>query len=100
MKKIVILLLPLALFAAFLSFKPPAVSADNTPITEQIKTDPTPTTQSPEVSKNDLPNPPVIKGGDDEYDEDKQRGGRKPNHGGRDHKPSYGGHDDDDYDND
>ena len=89
------------LFGGFLSFKPPAVSADNTPVIEQIKPDPTPTAQSPEVTKNVLPKPPVIKGGDDEEDDkDQERGGHKPKHGGRDHKPSYGGHDDDDYDND
>ncbi len=90
MKKIAILLAPLILFAAFLSFKPPAVSAINKPATDQITTDPAPTTPVPKATKNVSPKPPVIKGGDeeDEDGEDNQR------------KPGYGGHDDDDYDDD
>lgn len=87
MKKVAILLLPLILFAAFLSFKPPAVSAVNKPATDQITTDPAPTTPVPKATKNISPKPPVIKGEDDEDE-------------GRGHKPSYGGHDDDDYDDD
>ena len=88
MKKVAILLAPLILFAAFLSFKPPAFSAVNKPATDQITTDPAPTTPGPKATKNVSPKPPVIQGGDDEDDE------------GRGHKPSYGGHDDDDYDDD
>ena len=88
MKKIAILLAPLILFAAFLSFKPPAVSAINKPATDQITTDPASTTPVPKASKNVSPKPPVIQGGDDEDDEG--------HHG----KPGYGGHDDDDYDDD
>jgi len=88
MKKIAILLAPLILFAAFLSFKPPAVSAINKPATDQITTDPAPTTPVPKATKNVSPKPPVIRGGDDEDDEG--------HHG----KPGYGGHDDDDYDDD
>ena len=88
MKKIAILLAPLILFAAFLSFKPPAVSAVNKPATDQITTDPASTTPVPKASKNVSPKPPVIQGGDDEDDEG--------HHG----KPGYGGHDDDDYDDD
>jgi len=88
MKKVAILLAPLILFAAFLSFKPPAVSAVNKPATDQITTDVAPTTPVPKATKNVSPKPPVIQSGDDEDDE------------GRDHKPSYGGHDDDDYDDD
>jgi len=88
MKKIAILLAPLILFAAFLSFKPPAVSAINKPATDQITTDPAPTTPVPKATKNVSPKPPVIQGGDDEDDEG--------HHG----KPGYGGHDDDDYDDD
>ena len=90
MKKVAILLLPIILFAAFLSFKPPAVSAVNKPATDQITPDPAPTTPVPKATKNVSPKPPVIKGGDDDDDEDEGRG----------HKPSYGGHDDDDYDDD
>jgi hypothetical protein len=88
MKKIAILLAPLILFAAFLSFKPPAVSAINKPATDQITTDVAPTTPVPKATKNVSPKPPVIQGGDDEDDEG--------HHG----KPGYGGHDDDDYDDD
>ena len=88
MKKIAILLAPLILFAAFLSFKPPAVSAINKPATDQITTDPAPTTPVPKATKNVSPKPPVIQGGDEEDDEG--------HHG----KPGYGGHDDDDYDDD
>ena len=88
MKKVAILLAPLILFAAFLSFKPPAVSAINKPATDQITTDPAPTTPVPKATKNVSPKPPVIQGGDDEDDEG--------HHG----KPGYGGHDDDDYDDD
>ena len=90
MKKVAILLLPLILFAAFLSFKPPAFTAINKPATDQITTDPAPTNPEPNATKKVSPKPPVIKGGDDEDDEDEGRG----------HKPSYGGHDDDDYDDD
>ena len=88
MKKIAILLAPLILFAAFLSFKPPAVSAINKPATDQITIDLAPTTPVPKATKNVSPKPPVIQGGDDEDDEG--------HHG----KPGYGGHDDDDYDDD
>ena len=88
MKKVAILLAPLILFAAFLSFKPPAVSAINKPATDQITTDVAPTTPVPKAPKNVSPKPPVIQGGDDEDDEG--------HHG----KPGYGGHDDDDYDDD
>ena len=96
MKKIAILLAPLILFAAFLSFKPPAVSVINKPATDQITTDPAPTTPVPKATKNVSPKPPVIQGGDDEDDEEDDDHDDK----GRDHKPSYGGHDDDDYDDD
>ena len=89
MKKVTIVILPLILFAAFLSFKPPAVSAVNKPATDQVTTDPAQTTPLPKATKNVSPKPPVIQGGDDEDDDE-----------GRDHKPSYGGHDDDDYDDD
>lgn len=93
MKKIAILLAPLILFAAFLSFKPPAVSAVNKPATDQITTDPASTTPVPKASKNVSPKPPVIQGGDEEDEEDED---------GEDNqrKPGYGGHDDDDYDDD
>ena len=95
MKKVAILLLPLILFAAFLSFKPPAVTAINKPATDQITTDPAPTNPEPNATKKVSPKPPVIKGGDDDDDDDDDEDDE-----GRGHKPSYGGHDDDDYDDD
>lgn len=89
MKKVAILLLPLILFAAFLSFKPPAVTAVNKPATDQITTDPAPMNPVPNTTKKVSPKPPVVNGGDGEDDDE-----------GRGHKPSYGGHDEDDYDDD
>ncbi len=89
MKKVTIVILPLILFAAFLSFKPPVVAAVNKPATDQVTTDPAQTTPLPKATKNVSPKPPVVQGGDDEDDDE-----------GRDRKPSYGGHDDDDYDDD
>ena len=99
MKKIAILLAPLILFAAFLSFKPPAISAINKPATDQITTDPAPTTPVPKSTKNVSPKPPVIQGGDDEDEEDEED---EEYENGEDNqrKPGYGGHDDDDYDDD
>ena len=97
MKKVAILLLPLILFAAFLSFKPPAVTAVNKPATDQVTTDPAPMTPVPKATKNVSPKPPVIQGGDDEDDEEDED---DEDDEGRDRKPSYGGHDDDDYDDD
>lgn len=96
MKKIAILLAPLILFAAFLSFKPPAVSAINKPATDQITIDPSSTTPVPKASKNVSPKPPVIQGGDDEDEEDEEDEDGEDNQ----RKPGYGGHDDDDYDDD
>jgi hypothetical protein len=91
MKKVAILLAPLILFAVFLSFKPPAVSAVNKPATDQIIIDPAPTTPVPKATKKVSPKPPVIQGGDDEDEEDDE---------GHHRKPGYGGHDDDDFDDD
>ena len=96
MKKVTIVILPLILFAAFLSFKPPAVSAVNKPATDQVTTEPAQTTPLPNATKNVSPKPLVIQGGDDEDDDEDDDHDDK----GRDHKPSYGGHDDDDYDDD
>jgi hypothetical protein len=97
MKRVATLLLPLILFAAFLSFKPPAVTAVNKPATDQITTDAAPTTPVPKATKNVSPKPPVIQGGDDEDDDEDED---EEDDEGRDRKPSYGGHDDDDYDDD
>jgi hypothetical protein len=89
MKKIAILLIPFILFLGFLSFKPPAVTAANDPATPQITTEAVPSTPSPTASKKVLPKPPVIEDGDEDHEP-----GRRP------HKPGYGGHDDDDFDDD
>ena len=97
MKRILILVIPLALLAGFLSIKPPAIGTDAKPITVGTPgavhiPKPSDSAQpiSPTASKN--PNPskkPGISGGGDDDDEDS-----KDNRV----KPKYGGHDDDDYD--
>ncbi|MGI9171053.1 MAG: hypothetical protein ACR2IZ_01160 [Candidatus Nanopelagicus sp.] len=90
MKKVAILLVPLIFLAAFLSIKPPAVSVVDKPAKDKISSN-VPSTKSPG-------NKPVIAGQteDDENAESVESGkdkSKKP-------KPSYGGHDDDDYDDD
>lgn len=84
MKKIAILLLPLILFIGFLAFKPPALASVNTPATDQVSSDKSSIAPQPEGAKKSSTKQPVIKGRDDDEDHDR--------------KPSYGGHDDDDYD--
>ena len=90
MKRILILVLPLVLFAGFLAIKPPAIGADAKPtgsITPQANQDPT----SPSTGNPATPTAkPSISGGGEEEDDDDNKNGRE--------KPRYGGHDDDDYD--
>jgi hypothetical protein len=97
MKRIMILVLPLVLFAGFLAIKPPAIGADAKPTgatTPQANQDPTspnsaqPSTPSDGNSVAPTVKPSISGGGDDEDDEDDDE----------DEKPRYGGHDDDDYD--
>lgn len=85
MKKVAILLLPLILFLGFLTFKPPAIAAVTKPATDQVTNDGASTTPQPESTIKSSTKPPVIQGRDDDDE-------------GHDRKPSYGGHDDDDYD--
>jgi hypothetical protein len=86
MKKIAIILLPLIILAAFLAIKPPAVTAGNKPVDNQIiGTDKSTTSKSPSPNQG-VAKQPHIKNGKGEDDE---------RHEG---KPRYGGHDDDDYD--
>jgi hypothetical protein len=102
MKRILILVIPLALFAGFLFIKPPAIGADAKPITvitPDVVTTPKPSDSGQPLSPTATKNPnsgkkPSISGGgddddddDDDDDEDEDRV-----------KPKYGGHDDDDYD--
>ncbi|MCX6447071.1 MAG: hypothetical protein NTX10_03245 [Actinobacteria bacterium] len=93
MKRFLIIFISLALFTGFLAIKPPALGARNsTPVANTA--DPVAT---PSTSQAPLPSPangkpaigkPGVTGGDDEEDNGKK--GKE--------KPSYGGHDDDDYD--
>jgi len=93
MKRILILVIPLALVVGFLSIKPPAIGADAKPTTVStpgVLQTPKPADSaqplsptSPKTSKK----PSIPGGGDDDDDEDRV-------------KPKYGGHDDDDYDDD
>jgi hypothetical protein len=103
MKRILILVIPLALFAGFLFIKPPAIGADAKPITvitPDVITTPKPSDSGQPLSPTATKNPnsgkkPSISGGgddddDDEEDDDDDDDDRV--------KPKYGGHDDDDYD--
>jgi hypothetical protein len=98
MKRILILALPLLLFAGFLSIKPPAISPDATPTgvtTPQSIQSPSISEQPQSPSVNKLPTPavkPSISGGYDDDDDDDD------DDEDDDEKPRYGGHDDDDYD--
>ena len=93
--------MPLVLFVGFLSIKPPAIGSDATPTgvtsPESIQS-PTNSDQSqlPDTSKPPVPTAkPSILGGDGDGDGD---GDDDDDDDDDDEKPSYGGHDDDDYD--
>jgi hypothetical protein len=93
MKRILLILIPLALFAGFLFIKPPAPSAQNTKIVSKSDTSTTTTSpQTPIISKPNGGKSAVV-GGEDEGEE---------NEGGtvvkNKVKPKYNGHDDDNYD--
>jgi len=93
MKRFLIIFVSLALFTGFLAIKPPAVGAKNTtPVAttaDPVATPSTGTNQSTAPAKGKPAiGKPKITGGNDEEDGDKK--GKE--------KPSYGGHDDDDYD--
>ncbi len=99
MKRILILVAPLVLFAGFLFIKPPAVGVNSNPAgvtTPQASQLPAPSNsgqpQSPNANNTPAPSAkPTILGGndDDDDDDDGEDGGEKPR---------YGGHGDDDYD--
>jgi len=104
MKRFLIIFVPLALFAGFLTIKPPALGAN--------ATTPAVTTADPVVSpaspQDPLSTPPIgkptigkpgISGGDDEDDDDYEDDEENEEDEEEDEeKPTYGGHDDDDYD--
>ena len=104
MKRILILVIPLALVVGFLSIKPPAIGADAKPITVStpgaVQTPKlSDSVQPPSPTSPKTPKPikkPSISGGGDDDEEDDDDEQRKDNRV----KPKYGGHDDDDYDDD
>lgn len=84
-----IILLPLIFLAAFLALKPAAVTAGDKPADVQINgTDKASTSQTTSPNQGSTKKTTVKNGigGDDDE--------------GVKHKPAYGGHDDDDYDDD
>lgn len=89
MKRILILVIPLALLAGFLSIKPPAIGADAKPIT--VSTPGAVQTPTPSENPNPSKKPGISGGGDDDEEDDDERQVNRV-------KPRYGGHDDDDYD--
>ena len=103
MKRFLIIFVSLALFTGFLAIKPPALGAKNTtpvattadpvatPSTSQAPL-PAPATGKPAIGK------PTISGGDDDHDDDEEDDDEEGDHKKGKKKPSYGGHDDDDYD--
>ncbi len=88
MKKVAIILVPLILFIGFLAFKPPVVVADNQPVSAQTTQEVIPSKPAPGNSKEIFPKPLVGEDNNEEHPEKPHR------------KPQYGGHDEDDYDND
>jgi len=93
MKRIRVILIPLALFAGFLFIKPPAPSAQNTKIVSKSDTSTTTTSpQTPIISKPNGGKSAVV-GGEDEGENDDRGIANKHKE-----KPKYVGHDDDKYD--
>ena len=93
MKRILLIAIPLALFAGFLFIKPPAPSAQNTKIVSKSDTSTTTTSpQTPIISKPNSGKSPVIAG---ENENEENEGGTVVKNKV---KPKYNGHDDDDYD--
>jgi len=94
MKRFLIIFVSLALFTGFLAIKPPALGANTTtPVAttaDPVATPSTGTDKSP-APANGKPavGKPGITGGEVDEEDD----GKKSKE-----KPSYGGHDDDDYD--
>ena len=81
MKRFLLVFIPLALFIGFLAIKPPAVDAKiTTPSATTSDPKSTPANGKPAIGK------PGITGGEDDDGEKNKE------------KPSYGGHDEDNYD--
>ena len=109
MKRILILVLPLVLFAGFLSIKPPSIdtgaqpTTSTTPQANQVPASPN-SDQAPTPERSDSVAPgikPSISGGDDDDeddDDDDDDDDEDEDEDDDEEKPRYGGHDDDDYD--
>ena len=91
MKRFLIIFVSLALFTGFLAFKPPALGAKNTtPVSNTADPVATPSTSQAPLPTSATGKPAIGKPGiTGEEDDD---GGKHKE------KPSYGGHDEDDYD--
>jgi len=95
MKRILLIAIPLALFAGFLFIKPPALNAQNTTVvskSDKATSDTTTPSKPPVISKPNSGKSPVIAG---ENENEANEGGTVVKNKV---KPKYNGHDDDDYD--
>lgn len=91
MKRFLIIFISLALFTGFLAIKPPALGAKNTtPVTTTADPVATPSAGSGKSPAQANGKPAIGKPGITGGEEDNGKKGKE--------KPSYGGHDDDDYD--
>jgi len=95
MKRILLILIPLALFAGFLFVKPPAINAQNTTVvskSDKATSAATTPSKPPVISKPNSGKSPVIAG---ENENEENEGGIVIKNKV---KPKYNGHDDDNYD--
>lgn len=95
MKRLLLIVIPLALFVGFLFVKPPAIGAGNTKVItspSKSKESNTTTSQDTQINKPNNGKTPVIKG--ENENEDNERSDKRKHR----EKPRYSGHDDDDYD--
>ena len=91
MKRFLIIFVSMALFTGFLAIKPPALGAKNTtPVTTTADPVATPSTSQAPLPTPAKGKPAIGKSG--------ITGGEDDDGGKNKEKPSYGGHDDDDYD--
>jgi hypothetical protein len=100
MKRILLIAIPLALFAGFLLIKPPALNAQNTTVvskSDKATSAATTPSKPPVISKPNSGKSPVIAG-----ENENEKNENEENEGGtvvkNKVKPKYNGHDDDDYD--
>jgi len=94
MKRILLIAIPLALFAGFLFIKPPALNVQNTTVvskSDKGTSDATTTSKPGIISKPNSGKAPVINGENEPEDHDENSKKHRE-------KPRYTGHDDDDYD--